>query len=310
MLRNFFSWSRKIYFIALLLGFGLLSLQGEGSRELKAEMRIEVPIEESLHQNSANPFLPITGEAPKVVRPVNWQVARALALQQFQARSFEVQITGQENADLEQDCKVLVERTLAALPEIVSAPLIRLKLSLDPLQPRGLASSKTITLGCAGLAEAELVAVLVHELGHILDLGGLVGNSLEVSEFHDGGIVFREDDESLDFYRLSWQTEKKRHFRSSRQDFVSGYAMKDAFEDFAESFTFYVLHGADFRFLAQESTILEQKYAFLRERIFDGQEFSSLQLAEAGSRVWDTTLIAFDQAEFFKRAQQLLASND
>ena len=77
--------------------------------------------------------------------------------------------------------------------------------------------------------------------------------------------------------------------------------MTDPFEDFAESFIFYVLHGADFRFLKKESSVLAAKYDFLKNVLFAGAEFDSAITSSPGERVWDATLVDFDLGEFFAR---------
>jgi hypothetical protein len=44
--------------------------------------------------------------------------------------------------------------------------------------------------------------------------------------------------------------------------------MTNKYEDFAESFVYYVLHNADFQKKSQESDILKRKYDFFKEKIF------------------------------------------
>jgi hypothetical protein len=100
---------------------------------------------------------------------------------------------------------------------------------------------------------------------------------------------------------LSWRDEETQKYLAERKDFVSGYAMTDPFEDFAESFNFYVLHGADFRAIANESTVLAKKYDFLKDKVFSGLEFESGRNTKDEKRVWDTTLVEFDLEEFFAR---------
>ena len=143
--------------------------------------------------------------------------------------------------------------------------------------------------------------MLVHELGHITDLGHFRGTTAEASGFHDGSYSIPLDDPSAEFYQISWRDETKQKFTAQRADFVSGYAMSDPFEDFAESFNFYILHGADFRALATESSALQKKYDFLKAEVFAGTEFESERAVRAGKRVWDTTLLDFDRSEFFAR---------
>jgi hypothetical protein len=49
--------------------------------------------------------------------------------------------------------------------------------------------------------------------------------------------------------------------------------MTNKYEDFAESFVYYVLHNADFQVKAEKSTILQSKFEFIQKNIFDQEAF-------------------------------------
>lgn len=91
-----------------------------------------------------------------------------------------------------------------------------------------------------------------------------------------------------------------------RLDFVSGYAMTNRYEDFAESYTFYVLHNDYFLLKAQDSRVLLQKYNFFSEYVFedeflrDTQKLSTEKLLEY---YWDTTKVPFDIKKFLHYLQ-------
>jgi hypothetical protein len=146
------------------------------------------------------------------------------------------------------------------------------------------------------------VGVLVHELGHIMDTGVLKGNFWTgESEFHDGKNAIYNDDPSLDFYRISFQDEKKLNKGVSGIDFVTGYAMTDPFEDFAETYNYYLLHGESFRELAKHNQSLAQKYDFMKEKVFAGKEFTfedTLSFDSVNSRTYDSTIIGFNLQKF------------
>lgn len=249
----------------------------------------------------ANPFIPNLPEIPEISKPVE---NSAKLSQEFDARNLKVEIFSSsrelENEEI-QNCKALLEQTLAAIPEHLTASLDSLKLFFSRKSPRGLSNSHLIELRCGNLKEDEIVSVFVHELGHIADLGGLEGMSFVPSGFADGSLKIPADDPSVQFYRLSWQDERTQKFTAERKDFVSGYAMSDPFEDFAESFNFYILHGKDFRAIKKESSILSQKYDFLQNEVFDGVEFKSERSTKNGKRVWDSTLLEFEREGFFAR---------
>ncbi len=109
-----------------------------------------------------------------------------------------------------------------------------------------------------------------------------------------------ESDPSLDFYRISWSNEKTRGKEAVNFDFVSGYAMTDPFEDFAESYVYYVLHNADFKAKAQTSDALYQKYVFMKNTVFKGYEFATGEYKpeELNRRPWDITVLSYDLAGF------------
>ena len=252
----------------------------------------------------ANPFVPIlrefeTSENSKIQRSND---STKFFSQKFDARNLEVEILTSnpeiENSEIE-NCKALLEKTLTTIPAKLTISLSEIKLFFSKRNPRGLSNSHLIELRCGSLNENEIVGVFVHELGHIIDLGKMKGTSSISSNFVDGRFKIPTDDPSVSFYRLSWQNEKKQKALAVREDFVSGYAMSDPFEDFAESFNFYVLHGKDFRAIKKESHTLAKKYEFLKNEVFEGIEFDSMRSTKNGKRVWDSTLVEFDQADFF-----------
>lgn len=80
-------------------------------------------------------------------------------------------------------------------------------------------------------------ALLTHEVGHCLDFR-LNGNPRSgTSPFsYKRNTVFK-DDPSNSFYAISWTDA---HTRKSEKGFVSDYAKTDCFEDFAETYLFFV----------------------------------------------------------------------
>jgi len=63
------------------------------------------------------------------------------------------------------------------------------------------------------------------------------------------------------------------------KDFVSGYAMTNKYEDFAESLTYYILHNEDFLIKSKKSQYLKEKYIFFnfylfKDGLFKNTDFS------------------------------------
>lgn len=173
-----------------------------------------------------------------------------------------------------QECEETITRAYFSFPYLHRTQLKSLKFLWTKSTQRGLGGESSIHLKCNDISAAELTAVFVHEMGHIVDTGLMEGqSSAGPSHFIDKRTSVFEDDPSIDFYTISWKNAVTKLSKSRVNDFVTGYAMSDPFEDFAESYNFYLLHGSQFRYLSRFNLPLGQKYAYLRDRIFNGQEF-------------------------------------
>ncbi len=161
----------------------------------------------------------------------------------------------------------------------------------DPSLPRAMANARILKVNKSALNNPEIVDVLIHELGHVVDLGGLTSTSYKTpSVFKDGNETIYEDDASVYFYNLSWNTENKRKMNAVVQDFAGEYASTNPFEDFAEGFLLYIKHGNEFRKMARHNNIMAKKYNFFKEIVFSGTEFNSgTRKIPAEKRVWDVT---------------------
>jgi hypothetical protein len=161
----------------------------------------------------------------------------------------------------------------------------------DPSLPRAMANARILKVNKSALDDPEIVDVLIHELGHVVDLGGLTSSFFEApSVFKDGNEPIYEDDVSVRFYSLSWNTENQRKTDAIVQDFAGEYASTDPFEDFAEGFLLYIQHGNEFRKMARHNDVMAQKYNFFKETVFSGTEFNSgSRKISAEKRVWDVT---------------------
>ncbi len=143
---------------------------------------------------------------------------------------------------------------------------------------------------------AEYREILTHEMGHVVDLGVLRGQNPQKSkiftEFWE--IKFSIDDPSILFYQISRRWEKLTLRGVTYKDFVSWYSLNDIFEDFAESFNFYLNHYESFKTLSKYSPILKSKFQYFK-KLFDGEYIKSdiltAQYFEQNPnwRPWDTT---------------------
>lgn len=198
-------------------------------------------------------------------------------------------------------CKSLVYRTLESLPQEQVSALQNLTLNFDDSARRGLAGGSTLILRCSNVTDEELVGVLVHEMGHIVSTGEFQGTADSgASEFHDGSNPIYNNDPSLGFYRISFLDEKTMRPNATPLDFVSGYAQTDCFEDFAETYNYYVLHGDEFRDLILTNDALKQKYDYMKNVVFHGKEFfNGSDTVSYLTRNYDTTILSYDMNKFF-----------
>lgn len=201
-----------------------------------------------------------------------------------------------------QQCESDVFRAYMSLPSSQRQQLSTLTLRWTKDQDRGLGGGSSITLKCNDLSTSELTSVFIHEMGHVVDTGLMEGHSSAgPSSYNDARVAIFRDDPSVDFYSISWKNTNTVWKDSSAYDFVTGYAMTDPFEDFAESYDFYLLHGSQFKYAARFNARLSQKYAYLRNEIFSGKEFVNNDTKlDVKKRAYDSTILPFSLEHFLK----------
>ena len=94
---------------------------------------------------------------------------------------------------------------------------------------------------------------VVHELGHVIDL-------------EQPPNIIQKELFSIDF--IDNQNNEK-----ILNGYVSFYSLTNVEENFAEHFAYYVVNGEDFREIAESDVLIEKKYNFLKDYVFDGIEF-------------------------------------
>lgn len=109
------------------------------------------------------------------------------------------------------------------------------------------------------LSQEEFLAVAIHEFAHFVDI-----------YYFQKKVI---NDLSENFYWISWESTKVMLPWQTQKDFVSGYSMTNKYEDFAETFTYYILHNQDFLEKAQSSEILMKKYKYFWVYFFKRDNF-------------------------------------
>lgn len=143
----------------------------------------------------------------------------------------------------------------------------------------------------------EFFQVAVHESGHLVDLWVVTWRSVfkdtDFTEF--GRAMWATNDPSLDYYRLSRTSENTRIREQGPEHFVSGYAMKNIYEDFGEAMTFYLLYNDLFKEKAKKNAIIKKKYQYL-DALFKWQYLQRgtqyLRKYRAENNYWDVTRLS------------------
>lgn len=163
---------------------------------------------------------------------------------------------------------------------------LNLVLDTQRQEPRGQVVGNKLILSTTISNDSEQLKVFVHELGHITDIF-----YLKKGFFSDPSDIF---------YNISWESFNTKKKGQKIADFVSGYALSNKYEDFAESFAFYVFHNESFIARAKNDPILQQKYNFFTSYVFSKDAFvgTSFGTSLLKSYNWDTTKIPIDTKKY------------
>ena len=163
----------------------------------------------------------------------------------------------------ENEIKILENNILSIISKnIFNEKISTLKIDLikEKIDRRWKMNKKEIKLFWANEdKKTEYISIFIHEFWHYIDL-----YFLEKKVYLDI---------STKFYNISWASTKIKKINQVSSDFVSWYSMTNKYEDFAESFTYYILHNRDFLERTKQSIILKEKYDFFSEYIFKNKEF-------------------------------------
>lgn len=174
-----------------------------------------------------------------------------------------------------------------------------IRLYKDPTARRWSAGTTHVKMNTEKIdSYREFREVFTHEVWwHIHDLGVLKDEFSpilhpEYTEF--GKPTFWLNDRSLKFYSISWLDENTRKWDASYLDFVSGYAMKDTFEELAEFTNAWINHHDLLLALTEQNTKMKQKYELFEELFGDwyyDADSEQLAIFDVETRVFDSTKV-------------------
>ena len=200
-----------------------------------------------------------------------------------------------DKPDIEMRHKMIANNVLMSLPETCRETLKNFYVRYQKPEHRGLAGKSVMILD-GTVPDEEFRALFIHESGHNWDLGCLTGPADSgKSSFSDGDEAIYNNDPSVAFYQISWLTSEVQRSNARNEDFVSGYASYNIFEDFAESFAYFVLQNDAFAKRAQTNEVIAKKYVWFRDVLFKGDipQIASGKSTGAGKVPWDVTKLEY-----------------
>lgn len=191
--------------------------------------------------------------------------------------------------------RLIANEMLRIMPEKCHSTLKNFYVRYDDSGQRGVAGKESIVMGSSNVDDQEFRALFVHEFGHVLDLGCFQGNpSTGASAFKDGNDIMWNDDPSLIFYRISWQTSNVQKEGMKPEDFVTGYGSWDVFEDLAEALNYYVFQRKAFLARARTNHVMAMKLAWIETYVFPGgKTIAKGEHQWNGEVPWDSTKLPY-----------------
>lgn len=231
----------------------------------------------------------------KEIRPPERIVApRARTTEQTEEDRDTTLLAVVDQPDITENHKEIADDIMREMPSQCLYTLKDFHVKYQKPKNRGLAGETVIILD-GTVPDSEFRALFIHEYGHVIDLGCLKGTaSGGKTAFYDGSTPIYADDPSIGFYEVSWINSTTQRSNTTPNDFVSGYASYDPFEDFAESFIYFVLHNEEFKQRARENDALNLKYRWFQHNLFpEGVNVAQGKSTWTGRVPWDITKLAY-----------------
>ena len=189
--------------------------------------------------------------------------------------------------------RIIADGVLRALPAKCRDALRDFYVRYEKPKNRGLAGKHVLILD-GTVPDEEFRTLMVHELGHVIDLGCLAGsNNTRPTAFKDGRSVIYANDPSVSYYRISWLSSTKKRRGAVKADFASGYAFADPFEDFSEGLVYYVFQRDSFKRRAATNRTMALKLRWFDRYFGPGYSVASGTEKWSGKVPWDVTKLEY-----------------
>ncbi len=200
-----------------------------------------------------------------------------------------------DQQDILPNQKIILDEVLRMIPSECRNNLENFYVSYKPMKSRGYAGATTVILS-GNLPDNEFRALALHEiLGHFMDISCMRGSPESGSSaFKDGTDTVFQNDASRSFYEISWEKENVKKPGATHADFVTGYAASDAFEDAAESITYYMVAQESFKARAATNQALALKLQWIETYVFPNGSGLAKEVPTKEKKIpWDATKLGY-----------------
>lgn len=198
-----------------------------------------------------------------------------------------------DQKEIKENQRIIADTVLKRLPSLCRDNLKNFYVLYKNVTQRGLGGKSSIIID--GTApDTEFAGLLVHECGHVIH-GNMLGNPKSgASAFKDGKDIFAKEGSAASFFAISWTTESVLRANQKKEDFVTGYAQSNAFEDFSETFATYVLERPSMEERAKTNTVIAAKLAWMKTNLPLADNLLGTPQYKWDKKVpWDATKLAY-----------------
>jgi len=161
---------------------------------------------------------------------------------------------------------LIVAETFYKIPDLILKSMDGKTIYFSTEKGRGLALSSSYSKPIENMDDGIIIEqqitpyYVLHELGHLFD-------------FSDSQILYQDEINKVKNDIFSIDNLLHTNFDEIPKGYLSYYSLTNKEENFADHFAYYVFNGEKFREMAVTDSLLEKKYNFFRDHVFDGLEY-------------------------------------